>query len=487
MSDTCLTTRSALDLSQLIRRREVSPVDVLDAHLSVISRLNPSLNAIVTLAEDQARATAKDAENALLSSTAVGPLHGIPIVIKDVTQTAGIRTSFGSPLYRNFVPREDAEVVSRLRRAGAIILGKTNTPEFACGAVTTNELFGATCNPWDLSLTPAGSSGGSAVAVATGMTPLAQGTDFGGSLRVPAAFCGIIGLRTTAGLISNRGLPLPWDSGQVHGPLARTAEDAALMLDAMTGLDPLYPLSVAAPWSSALAKVRAIESAKGIRIAYVPDLAGIGLDPDVGQICRTAVDRLARSGAEVEEISFDLSYGRDAYKILRGEWMVCQQFERLDRIDSFGANLGENVRDGLRITTEAIAAAQHTREKILSQFRDLFGKVDFLITPTTPVQPFPVKTNFPTAIAGRKLDNYIDWVAPTFLVTLSGFPAASVPAGRSVQDLPVGIQIVGPRFSEPEILGLAKLIQEANPIGWPPCAGVPKSEPDFADNHLRAR
>ena len=212
-------------------------------------RKNPKLNAIVTLAADQARVAARAAEDAVMRGAALGPLHGLPIGIKDVTVTAGIRTTFGSPLFKDNVPAEDAEVVRRLKAAGAIVLAKTNTPEFATGANTVNELFGATRNPWNPELSPAGSSGGSAVAVAAGMLPLAQGTDFGCSIRIPAAFCGIVGIRPTPGLTPNYPMPLAWDPGQVHGPLARTAEDAAMMLDAMMGFSRLSPISVAPPWN----------------------------------------------------------------------------------------------------------------------------------------------------------------------------------------------------------------------------------------------
>src|SRR5580704_18125032 len=237
-----LTRKSAIDLATLIKARAVSPVEVLDAHLAVIERVNPKLNAIVTLATDTARETAKAAEQAVMTGSILGPLHGLPIGIKDITLTAGLRTTFGSPLYRDNVPDTDAEVVRRLKAAGAIVLCKTNTPEFAAGANTVNPVFGATRNPWNPELSPAGSSGGSAVAVATGMLPLAQGTDFGGSVRVPAAFCGIAGIRPTPGLIPNFPMPLAWDAGQVNGPLARDAEDAAFMLDAMVGFSRLTPI-----------------------------------------------------------------------------------------------------------------------------------------------------------------------------------------------------------------------------------------------------
>lgn len=462
-----LSRCSAVELRTLVRARKVSPVEILDAHLAAIARFNSRFNAIVTLVEDQARAAAKKAEDVDGKGM---PLHGLPVVIKDVTLTRGIRTTFGSPLYKDFVPDEDAAVVERLRKAGALILGKTNTPEFATGANTVNALFGATRNPWNPALSPAGSSGGSAVAVATGMVPLAQGTDFGCSIRIPAAFCGIVGVRTTGGLVPNRGMRLPWDGGQVHGPLARSAEDAALMLDGMTGLDPLWPLSAAPPWASALEIVQRTENANGLRIAYAPDIAGFGVDREIEEVSRAAALGLEADGARVDVIEFSAADGFDAYKVLRGEWMVGQQFERMSLLDQFGPNLQGNVRDGLKLTVQDTAKAEIVREKVWKRFCELFGTYDFLVTPAAPVAPYPVEKNYPDEIGGHKLDNYIDWIAPAFLVTLVGFPAGSVPAGKTASNLPVGLQIVGPRFSEPKILGLAKLVQRSRPIGWPPYA-----------------
>ena len=467
MTGDALNRKSAVELARMIREREATPLEVLDSHLAAIERLNPTLNAIVTLAADDARIQAERAGEAVARGEKIGPLHGLPVVIKDVTLTKGIRTTFGSPLFADFIPDEDAEPVARLRRAGAIVLGKTNTPEFAAGANTVNEVFGATRNPWDTARSPAGSSGGSAVAASTGMVPLAQGTDFGCSIRIPASFCGIVGLRTTAGLIPNRPMRLPWDPGQVHGPLARSAEDAALMLDAMTGLDPLWPISVPPTWESALAEVNATSDAKGLRVAYVSDIAGFGVDAEVDEICRTAALGLARDGAQVDHISFDCSDGFAAYKTLRGEWMVGQQLERIDMLDRFGPNLAGNVKAGLGLSVRDTAAAENAREAVWSRFRDLFGRYDFLLTPAAPVPPYLLTENFPTEINGRKLENYIDWIAPAFLVTLVGFPAGSAPAGLTASGLPVGMQIVGPRFSDPRILGLCKLVQRANPIGWP--------------------
>jgi amidase len=470
MADEGLTRRSALELAAMIKSRAVSPLEILDAHLAVIARLNPKLNAMVTLAADQAKAEARASESAIRRGEPLAPLAGLPVAIKDITPTAGIRTTFGSPLYKDHVPDEDAEAVRRLKAAGAIVLGKTNTPEFAAGAHTVNALFGATRNPWNCALSPAGSSGGSAVAVATGMVPIAQGTDFGGSIRIPAAFCGIVGIRPTPGLIPNHPAPLLWDPGQVHGPLARTAEDAALMLDAMVGVSALSPISVAPPWPSALAAVERCEDARGLRIAYASDIAGIGVDAEIDAICRQAARQLQDAGAAVEEIAFDASDGRDPYLTWRGAWMVGRQFTRLAQLEAFGENLKGNVLAGMKVTALELAAAEQQRAQVFHRFRELFERFDVLLTPAAPVKPFAVEMNFPNEINGRKLDNYIDWIAPAFLITLVSLPAGSVPAGKTSDGLPVGLQIVAPRFEEPRILSIAKLVQAAHPIGWPPFA-----------------
>ena len=471
MSDNSLVRQSARELARLIRTRAVSPLDVLDAHLAAIKALNPKLNAVVTLAEENARDNAQRAEQAVMKGEPIGALHGLPVGIKDITQTAGIRTTFASPLLKDNVPSEDEEVVRRLKAAGAIVLAKTNTPEFACGANTNNALFGPTRNPWNPALSPAGSSGGSAVAVATGMTALAQGTDYGCSIRIPAAFCGIVGIRPTPGLIPSYPKPLAWDPGEVHGPLARDAEDAALMLDAMVGFSRISPISVAPPWQSALADLERREDIKGLRIAYVSDIAGIGVEAEIDATCRDAAAALGKLGAHVEQIAFDASAGRAPYQIWRGFWMVGRQYERLAQIEAFGPNLKGNVEAGLKLNATDYAAAEQTRMAMFDRFHKLFERYDVLLTPAAPVKPYPVEMNFPDTINGRSFENYIDWIAPAYLITLVSLPAATAPAGLSHDGLPIGMQIVAPRFEEPLILRVARLIHRASNVGRPPLAG----------------
>src|SRR5437763_533219 len=465
-----LSRKTAVELASLIATSTVSPVEVLDAHLATIARVNPKLNAIVTLVANTAREQAKDAEAAVMRGDKLGALHGLPVVIKDITPTAGIRTTFGSPLFKDNVPTEDAEVVRRLKAAGAIVLGKTNTPEFGAGANTFNDVFGVTRNPWNPALSPAGSSGGSAVAVATGMAPLAHGTDFGCSIRMPASFCGIVGIRPTPGLTPNWPMPLAWDPGQVHGTLARTAEDAALMLDAIVGFSRISPISVSRPWASARAIVAGARDAGGLRIAYVSDIAGIGVEPEIDDICRKAAMSLRDAGATVEQIAFDISDGKSPYQAWRGLWMVGQQFANLDRLEQFGVNLKGNVKAGLKVTPTDFAASEQKRAQLFQCFARFFEKYDLLITPQSPVKQFPVEMNFPNLINGKKLENYTDWITGSFLITLMSLPGGSVPAGQTSDGLPVGIQIVGPRFEEPLILSTMKIVQQIHPIGWPPHA-----------------
>jgi amidase len=468
MIDLTLAHKSARELARLIATRAVSPAEVLEAHLAVIEKINPKLNAIVTLVADQARAAARRAESAVVDGGALGLLHGLPTAIKDNTLTAGIRTTFGSPLFKDFVPTEDAEVVRRLKAAGAVVLGKTNIPEFATGANTVNELFGATRNPWNLALSSAGSSGGAAVAVAAGMVPLAQATDFGCSIRMPAAFCGIVGIRPTPGLVPTHPTALPWDPGSVNGPMARDAEDVALMLDAMVGFTALTPISVAPPWHSARAEMQRRREIEGLRVAYVSDLAGIGVEAEIDTICGNAAAALAKLGAHVEHIEFDVSDGRAAYRTLRGFWQVSQAYQRLALLERFGPNLKGNIEAGLKLGPLDLGAAEQKRRETYHRFRALFERFDVLLTPAGPVEPFPVEMNYPDRINDRTLDDYTDWFAGASLITLVSLPAASAPAGLTSDGLPVGMQIVAPRFEEPLILRVARLLHQASGVGWPP-------------------
>jgi amidase len=466
---TDLADRSAAGLLRLITAREVSAAALVQACLDRVARLNPRLNAIVTLnprAMDDARAL--DAR--LARGEDPGPLCGLPVGIKDVTPVAGLRTTYGSPIYADHVPDEDALVVRRLRDAGAVILGKTNCPEFAAGANTFNEVFGATRNPWDPEKSAGGSTGGGAAGLASGMIALAEGTDLGGSLRIPASSCGIVGLRPSPGLVPTHPTDWVWDTLQVSGPMARTAEDVALMLQAIAGPSDLFPIAQPVDGRDFVAAVRA-GARRGLRLGYCGDPAGIGIDPDVERVCRDAAFGLKQIGAEVETVDLDLFAGRQAFLALRGLWFVSHHFSRLDRRDRFGPNVGGNVRSGLETSTLELAAAEDYRGRVWHRFRELLTRFDHVLTPCMAVSPFPVTQNYPDSIAGRPMQTYIDWIAPTFVLSLTGLPVASVPCGLDSHGLPVGLQIVGRPRGEEAVLALAAEVQQLCPIGRAPLVG----------------
>src|SRR5437867_9339890 len=456
----------ATELARLVARRELSPVEVVQACLARVERYNGSINAVVTLNE-RALDDARELEKGLAQGEEPGPLCGLPVGIKDVTPVAGLRTTFGSLLYADHVPTEDALVVQRLRAAGAVILGKTNCPEFAAGGNTFNEVFGCTRNPWNPARSAGGSTGGGAAALASGMIALAEGTDLGGSLRIPASFCGVVGLRPSAGLVPTYPSDWAWDTLQVEGPMARTAQDVALMLQAVAGPSPLSPLSQPTAGRNFVAAAgRGI--AQGLRVAYCPDIAGIGIDPAIERVCRRAAVGLGELGVEVDEIELDLSFARRAFLALRGLWFVAQMFPRMDQLDRFGGNVAGNIRAGLDTTTGDLGAAGAARGRMWPLFRELFGKFDHLVTPCMAVPPFAVDQNYPETVAGKKMEPYVDWIAPTFVLSLTGLPVASVPCGLDPDGLPVGLQIVGKPFGEEALLALASQVQQCHPIGRPP-------------------
>jgi amidase len=456
---------SASQIAARVKAREISPVAVVDEALGRISQRNGELNAVVTL-NQQALEDARQLEWRIAKGDEVGPLAGVPVGIKDVTPVANLRTTYGSPIYRDHVPTEDALIVERFRQADAIIIGKTNTPEFAAGGNTWNDVFGRTRNPWDPSKSAGGSTGGGAVGLATGMIAIAEGTDLGGSLRIPASFCGIVGLRPSPGLVPTDPSDWVWDTLQVSGPMARTVEDVALALQAIAGPSERSPLAQPTAGRDFVGAVKQGPK-KGLRIAYCPDIANIGIDASVERACRRAAFALTDAGAKVEEVKLDLSYARDAFLALRGEWFVAWMYERLDRIEEFGVNVRNNTRSGLEAPQQNLAAAHHARGKVWRQFQQFFTKYDHLLTPTMCVSPFPVEQNYPETVAGRQMKTYVDWLAPTFLLSMAGLPIASVPCGLDSAKMPVGLQIVGRPLGEEDVLALAGRVQGMNPVGLP--------------------
>ncbi len=448
---------TATALAEAVVSGARTAVEVTEEALARVAERNGVLNAIVTLnsrALDEARAI--DAR--LASGDPVGPLAGLPVGIKDITPVAGLRTTYGSPIHADHVPDADAVVVERLRRAGAVILGKTNTPEFAAGANTWNTVFGATRNPWDPALTSGGSTGGGAAALATGMIALADGTDLGGSLRIPAAFCGVVGLRPSPGLVPQHPVDWIWDTISVAGPMARTVADVARMLQVIAGPSAAAPLGQGLAGRDFVAAAAAPLPA-GVRVAYCADIATIGVDPSIEAVCRTAALGLTDAGVAVDEIALDLSAYRDTFLTLRAEWFLAGMAGRMDRFDDFGVNVRANVEAGLALDPLALGAAHHARGQLWHRMRELFSRVDYLVTPTTAVPPFPVEQNYPTEVAGRPMRTYVDWFAPTFLLSLTGLPIASVPCGLDARGLPVGLQIVGRPRDEEAVLTLAAAVE----------------------------
>src|SRR5882672_5016447 len=385
-----LTFTPAVELLKLYRARRTSPLEVMETLLARIDAVNPQVNAIVTLAREAALWDARRATAALKRGAALPPLFGLPVGIKDVTPTRGLRTTFGSKLFEDHVPEDDALVVRRLRDAGAIIIGKTNTPEFAFGPNTTNALFGATRNPWNLALTAGGSSGGSAAALATGMCPLAEGTDLGGSLRGPAAFCGVVGFRTSPGLIPRHPSVLAWDTYSVEGPMARTIADAGLMLSVMAGPDDRSPISYDVD-TREFVKASKTPSVKGWRIACSADLGGLVLlDDEVRAIFERAVDVFTAAGARVESACPDMTDVPEIVRLTRGLLMVTRHADKLPEHRAIlQAGLVENTEQGLALSAREVAAGELLRTRQWNRVREFMHDRDLFLTPTTATPPFP--------------------------------------------------------------------------------------------------
>ena len=438
----------------MIRSRELSATELLGVVLARIEAVNPSVNAIVTLAAEQARATAADLDARAARGSFAGPLHGLPIAIKDLAETAGIRTTYGSPIFASHVPSFDAPHVALLKAAGAVVIGKTNTPEFGAGSQTFNPVFGATRNPYDTRLTPGGSSGGAAAAVAAGMIPFADGSDLAASVRNPAAFCGLVGLRTTPGLVPADA----FDPLGVVGPIARTAPDAALLLAGMCGADPGLPLARPDRAEGFLGLRPA--SLRGLRVAWTPDLGDLPVQPEVRSVLGSARRRLEQAGCEITDAAPDLSGADEVFGVLRAARMAAMAPLLRTHRDQIKATLAWNIDKGIALTGEQIAAARAGHAAVFGRMRSFLrdGRYEVLALPTVQVVPFDAGTEWVHEIDGEPMVTYIDWMRSCSRITVTAHPAVSVPAGLTAGGLPVGLQLVGRYGADRRLLEIAAAV-----------------------------
>ncbi len=457
-SDLCFLT--ATELARRIRVRDVSVTEVVQAHLAQVERINPKVNAIVTLTAERALAEARAKDAALARGEAAGPLFGLPVAHKDLVPTRGIRTTFGSPIYRDHVPDQDALLVERLRAAGAVTIGKTNTPEFGAGSQTFNEVFGRTLNPYDPTKTCGGSSGGAAVALACGMVPIADGSDTGGSLRNPASFCNVVGLRGAPGRVPPWPTDTPWSTLHVPGPMARTVADVALMLSTMAGPDPRSPIAIAEPGDRFRAPLG--RDFKGVRVAWSRDLGGLPVDRRVTAVLDAQRATFDALGCHVEDGQPDFAEARQVFQVLRALNFATRYGPMLARHrHQMKDTVVWNIEEGLKLTARDIGEADVLCTRLYHRVREFMERHEFLLLPAAQVPPFDVTQPYVTEINGVRLPTYIDWMRVCSDITVTGLPAISVPAGFTDDGLPVGLQIVGRHQCEWSVLQLAHAFEQA--------------------------
>lgn len=468
-SEICFLT--ATDLSKRIRSKQLSCREVMQAHLSQIERVNPKINAIVTLETELALEAARAADEALAKGRESGPLHGLPVAHKDLVPTRGIRTTYGSPIYADHVPEEDGLIVERLREAGAITLGKTNVPEFGAGSQTYNEVFGATLNPFDVSKTCGGSSGGAAAALACGMVPIADGSDTGGSLRNPANFCNVVGFRTSPGRVPVWPSDVAWFPISVQGPMARTVEDTALLLSAIAGPDPRSPISLAEPGERFQQPLE--RDFHGVRIAWSQDLGCLPVDSRVTNVLEARRGVFEDLGCRINDDEPDFSDADEVFKVWRA-WRMELKFAEL--LETHREQIKEtviwNVEQGMKLTGPQIGRAERLRTELYHRVRRFMDRYEYLVLPVNQVPPFDVTQPFVTEIEGIQMETYIDWMKSCYFITVTGLPSISVPAGFTEEGLPVGIQIVGRHRDDFGVLQLAHAFEQAT--------GCWMSKPDVA-------
>ena len=464
MSNSELCFQTACEQEKLIRSKKISVTQLITAHLDQVERFNPSLNAIITLTAESALQAAKEADAKIARQESLGPLHGLPVAHKDLFLTKGVKTTFGSPIYKDNVPDIDSLPVERLKNAGAISLGKTNTPEFGAGSQTFNALFGATLNPYDLSKTCGGSSGGGAVALATGMVALADGTDLAGSLRNPANFCNLVGMRPSVGRVPSWPEQLGWYTMSVAGPMARTVEDLALAMSVMSGPDDRSPIAIDTPGSIFTAPLQ--RNFKACRIAYSEDLGGLPVEPEVRKVMQASRAVFESLGCEVVNDEIDLAEAGEIFMLWRA-WRTELRIAPLlkDHKDQLKDTVIWNAEQGLDLTGPQLARAEAKRTEIYHRMRAFMSRYEYFVLPVNQVLPFSVDLDYPREINGVKMNTYIDWQKTAYFISAMGNPAISVPAGFTDSGLPVGVQIVGGHRQDFAVLQLAHAFEQATQFG----------------------
>ena len=450
-----LCDRSAVELAALLAKRRVSARELLEAHQHRLDRLDPAVNAVVTRTPERAAAMAAAADQHLATTgTTLGPLHGLPVAHKDLALVAGVRTTFGSPIFADHVPDTDQLIVARLHRAGAVMVGKTNTPEFGAGSQTFNPVFGATRNPYDLDRTCGGSSGGAAVALRCGMVAVADGSDMGGSLRNPASFCNVVGLRPSPGRVPVVPSTYPWGSLAVEGPMGRTVADVALQLSAIAGWDPRAPLSAGEPPSFFAPPLEEVPL-RGLRVAVSVRLGDLPVDPAVRATVAAVADLLAEHGARVTETDPGWDGADEAFETLRAFQFELGYGTLHDRAaDRMKATVRANIEAGRALRGSDVGRAERLRGQLFARTAAFFDDHDVLLTCTSQVPPFPIEQEWVDEIDGVRLDGYIAWMRSCSRITVTGCPALSLPAAFTADGLPVGVQLVGPYRQERRLLAI---------------------------------
>jgi amidase len=458
MTELCMAT--AAELAQKIRTREVSCVEVMQAHIAQVERLNPILNAICTFLPEQALEGARAADAAVARGDDLGPLHGLPTAIKDTVPTAGIRTTYGSPIFADHVPTEDALVVERMKAAGAVIMGKTNVPEFGAGAHTFNPVFGPSRNAYDTSRTVGGSSGGAALGLAARMFSIANGSDTGGSLRIPGNFNNVVGLRPSPGRVPYYPNGMGWYTMGVPGPMARTVEDTGLLLSAMAGADARSPIGI--HQDGAIFRQALERDFNGVRIAWSRDLGRFPVDPAVTSVLEANRHVFSDLGCIVEEAHPDFEDAEEIFRTLRA-WNMAGAFAEhyATRRDQLKASIVWNIEEGLTITGADLYRTEVQRTKLYHRVRAFLEDYEYLILPVNQVPPFALDQEYPAEVAGQPMSNYIEWMQSCYFITVTGLPACSVPCGFTEDGLPVGVQIVGRNQSDLSVLQLAHAFEQA--------------------------